>query len=124
MIKADHFILHARDCDASARFLAEVLGLQYGGLNSRGLAELPINADFKLLYEKRESISEMHAAFLVDEETVRTTRAALERLGAKFGSHPRETENMSDDHFYGGKGFYFRDINGHLLEIMTKNHPD
>jgi catechol 2,3-dioxygenase-like lactoylglutathione lyase family enzyme len=36
-----------------------------------------------------------------------------------YGSGPRSAEDMEINHRNGGRGFYFRDPNGHLLEVLT-----
>jgi catechol 2,3-dioxygenase-like lactoylglutathione lyase family enzyme len=36
-----------------------------------------------------------------------------------YGSGPRSSDNMEINHRGGGRGFYFKDINGHLFEVLT-----
>jgi catechol 2,3-dioxygenase-like lactoylglutathione lyase family enzyme len=33
-----------------------------------------------------------------------------------------DTDNMEINHWNGGRGIYFRDPNGHLLELLTKDY--
>ena len=49
--------------------------------------------------------------------TASTTGSAAE--GLVYGSGPRSHEDMQINHRHGGRGFYFCDPNGHLLEVMT-----
>jgi catechol 2,3-dioxygenase-like lactoylglutathione lyase family enzyme len=36
-----------------------------------------------------------------------------------YGSGPRSPDNMAINQRGGGRGFYFKDPNGHLLEVLT-----
>ena len=40
--------------------------------------------------------------------------------GIKYGSGPRETDNMEINTRLGGRGFYFLDHDGHNMELMTR----
>jgi catechol 2,3-dioxygenase-like lactoylglutathione lyase family enzyme len=35
------------------------------------------------------------------------------------GSGPRSSDNMEINRRGGGRGFYFKDANGHLFEVLT-----
>lgn len=124
MLNVDHLVIPAHDAEASGRFLAKVFGLTYSGLNPRGQSEIKINETFKILYSRSDTIRPMHLAFHADERVVAQARRALEELQVKYGGHPRDPHNMSDDHYYGGKGFYFDDPNGHKLEVFTIREPE
>ena len=39
-----------------------------------------------------------------------------------FGSGPRSRDNGKINNDYGGRGAYFEDPNGHLLEIITTDY--
>ena len=48
--------------------------------------------------------------------------AILERVkdeGLAYGSGPRSPDDMAINHHRGGRGFYFKDPNDHLLEVLT-----
>jgi len=40
-------------------------------------------------------------------------------LSLAYGSGPFSPANMAINHRGGGRGFYFKDPNGHLLEVLT-----
>ncbi len=42
--------------------------------------------------------------------------------GLAFGSGPFSPDDMKINHWNGGRGVYFRDPNGHLLELLTKDY--
>jgi catechol 2,3-dioxygenase-like lactoylglutathione lyase family enzyme len=39
--------------------------------------------------------------------------------GIAYGSGPGALDDMKINHRRGGRGFYFRDPNGHVLEVLT-----
>ena len=39
--------------------------------------------------------------------------------GLAYGSGPFSPDDMTINHRGGGRGFYFKDPNGHLLEVLT-----
>lgn len=119
MIHIDHILLPARDCEACGRFFAQVFGLEYTGLNVRGQAELTVSPTFMVVYTKTESPISLHAGFHVDQAVVDRAKRQLDSLGVKYGGHPASPDDSSDDHYYGGKGFYFCDPQGHKLEMFT-----
>jgi len=46
----------------------------------------------------------------------------LEVENVKHGSGPSTSENMKINYDNDGRGVYFRDTNGHLLEILTTDY--
>ena len=55
----------------------------------------------------------------------RVSDAVLQRVkdeNLAFGSGPFSAEDGEINHHFGGRGFYFRDPNGHLLEIITHTY--
>jgi len=47
-------------------------------------------------------------------------RVKAERL--TYGSGPFTPDDMKINNWNGGRGVYFRDPNGHLLELLTKDY--
>lgn len=119
-IQFNHTIVPAYDKTLSASFLAEILGLSEPvnfGPFMVVTTQNDVNLDF-MTTEKE--IQPRHYAFLVSESEF---DEIFSRINAKklifWASHKKEYTgeiNRND----GGRGFYFSDPNGHLLEIMTK----
>jgi catechol 2,3-dioxygenase-like lactoylglutathione lyase family enzyme len=42
--------------------------------------------------------------------------------GIPYGSGPRDLDDMEINHKHMGRGFYFRDPNGHILEVITHTY--
>ncbi len=113
----DHTIVPAKDKDAAARFFARVFGLNYDGPGNH-FAPVKVNDTLTLDFADDDGFERHHLAF-------RTSRvefeAIIDRLKADkvpFGSGPR-SEDMKVGRRSGGHSFYFRDPNGHSLQVLT-----
>jgi catechol 2,3-dioxygenase-like lactoylglutathione lyase family enzyme len=117
-IVLDHTIVPARDKAASASFLARILGLPEQGPVSH-FAPVRINDALTLDFDTRERFEPHHYAFKVSEGAFDAIFARLEAEGIPYGSGPRALDDMRINHRNGGRGVYFRDPNGHVLELLT-----
>jgi catechol 2,3-dioxygenase-like lactoylglutathione lyase family enzyme len=117
-IVLDHTIVPAHDKEASARFLARILGLRYeGGLSH--FAPLRINDTLTFDFDNDTNFESHHYAFKVDEADFDGIFERVRAEGIAYGSGPRALDDMKINHRHGGRGFYFRDPNGHVLEVLT-----
>lgn len=123
-ISLEHILVPAHDREASARFLAEVLGVEYLGLGSTAgapaFARIQIGAT-TLDFADSESFQPQHYAFQVDEGELDAILARVNDAGLAFYADPgHEHENELND-WNGGRGFYFSDPNdGHSIELLTR----
>ena len=46
----------------------------------------------------------------------------IKEEGLAYGSGPRTPSNMEINDWNGGRGVYFVDPNGHLLELLTRDY--
>ena len=118
----NHTIVWCYDKHVSAGYLAGVLGLEqptaWGPFmmveTSNG-----VSLDFHEIALGRR-VTGQHYAFLVSEAEFDEIFARIEAAGQVYWADPnRETAcqiNRNDD----GRGIYFSDPNGHLLEIITR----
>jgi catechol 2,3-dioxygenase-like lactoylglutathione lyase family enzyme len=116
-IMLNHTIVPARDKVAAAKFFAQIFGLKRG--RSGHFAPVRVNKNLTLLFDDDEKFESHHYAFHVSS---REFDAILSRVkGAKipFGSAPWSLEDGELNDWNGGRGVYFRDLNGHVLELMT-----
>jgi catechol 2,3-dioxygenase-like lactoylglutathione lyase family enzyme len=117
-IVLDHTIVPAHDKELSARFLARILGLRYEGAASH-FAPLRINDTLTLDFDNDDTFERHHYAFRVGESEFDEIFARVKAEGIAYGSGPRSLDDMRINHRRGGRGFYFRDPNGHVLEVLT-----
>src|SRR5215510_2325663 len=117
-IVLDHTIVPAHDKEASARFLARILGLRYDGALSH-FAPLRVNDTLTLDFDNDTNFESHHYAFKVDEAEFDGIFDRVRAEGIAYGSGPGSLDDMKINHRRGGRGFYFRDPNGHVLEVLT-----
>lgn len=120
-VTLNHTIVHARDKQATARFLTEILGLA----PPRTLAHFTVvqvgetSLDF---LETDDAISSRHFAFLVSEAEFDQIFARIEARGIVYWADPFRREPNAINRWDDGRGLYFDDPNGHLLEIITRSY--
>ena len=118
-IRLDHTIVPAKDKLASAKFFAEIFGLT---VKPGHFAQVQINESLTFDFTNASEPSTVwtqHYAFHVSDAEFDAIFGRVKAKGLPFGSGPF---NHADGLIYmlrGGRGFYFEDPNGHLLEVMT-----
>ena len=117
-IVLDHTIVPAHDNEASAKFFAAIFGLPYTGAMSH-FAPVRLNDTLVLDFDTTTSFEPHHYAFKVSDPEFDAIFRRVQDRQLAFGSGPRSPDNMAIDHRNGGRGFYFKDPNGHLLEVLT-----
>jgi catechol 2,3-dioxygenase-like lactoylglutathione lyase family enzyme len=120
-VQLNHTIVHAKDRDASANFLADILGLPapraFGPFMVVSTAN-GVSLDF-ISAEDHEIIVE-HYAFLVSEPEFDEIFARIKARNLDHFADPRRTQKGQINHHDGGRGVYWTDPNGHVLEIITR----
>ena len=118
-ITLNHTIVPARDKMISAKFFARIFGLRYRA--SKGyFAPVRVNKTLTLLFDDEETKFESHhLAFHVSKAEFDAIFGRVRKEGITFGSTPWSLDDGELNDWGGGKGVYFRDPNGHLLELMT-----
>jgi catechol 2,3-dioxygenase-like lactoylglutathione lyase family enzyme len=117
-IVLDHTIVPARDNAASAKFFARVFGLRFDGPVSH-FAPVRVNDTLVLDFDTRATFDWHHYAFKVGDAEFDAIFQRVTDEGIAYGSGPRSADDMRINHRAGGRGFYFKDPNGHLLEVLT-----
>jgi len=117
-IELNHTIVPARDKEGSARFFAQIFGLRYEG-QVHHFAPVRINPSLTLDFDTSEKFEHHHYAFKVSEGEFDGIFERLKAAGIPYGSQPYALDDMKINHRRGGRGVYFRDPNGHVLEALT-----
>ena len=117
-IRLDHTIVPAKSKRASARFFAEIFGLTVSP--GRGyFAQVRVNESLTLDFSDEPDASTGHYAFHVSDAEFEAIFSRVKGRGIPYGSEPDEPANGQIYTRRGGRGFYFEDPYGHLLEVMT-----
>ena len=115
-IEINHLIVAATDKTASARFLAEVLGVELGPEVSHFQ---PVQIGESPPTTTTPQTSGPCTQFLVDDATFDAAHGRLNDAGAATYADPGRNQPGQINHRYGGRGIYFDDPDGHLFELMT-----
>jgi catechol 2,3-dioxygenase-like lactoylglutathione lyase family enzyme len=70
--------------------------------------------------DKDGNISMQHYAFLVSEAEFDQVLGRVRQRGLQYWADPARTKAGEINHHDGGRGVYFEDPNGHLLEVITR----
>ena len=118
-IQLNHTIVSARDQEASARFLTDILGLpaptRYGPFTVVQTGETSL--DF---HSTDEAITSRHYAFLVSETEFDEIFGRIRAKGVAYWADPHHNKPGQINTRDGGRGCYFDDPDGHNLEILTR----
>lgn len=118
-IVLNHTIVPAYNNDASARFFAEIFGLRYEGPQGH-FAPVRVNDTLTFDFDNATAFEQHHYAFHVGDAEFDAILERVKAAGIPYGSDPWHTENGQLNDWQDGRGFYFRDPNGHLLELLTR----
>ena len=123
MAALNHIIIPAKDKDASATFLAEILGVkpeqQWGPFRP-----VQTSNGVTLDFVDSKDVRTQHYAFLVSDEEFDASFARIKKAGLTYYADPHKNERGEINHHWGGRGVYFDAPNGHLLELITKPYGD
>ena len=121
-IELNHTIVPARDKEQSARFYEKIFGFRYEGpMGHFAPVRIP-SQSLTLDFDNRKSFEPQHYAFKVGDSDFDVIFERVKAEGLTYGSGPFNPEDMKINNWNGGRGVYFRDPNGHLLELLTKDY--
>jgi len=119
-VQLNHTIIWCRDQQKSASFLADILGLpaptRFGPFHVVAV-DNGISLDF---HEQDGEIAMQHYAFLIGEDEFDQVFGRIRDRGLEHWADPGRTRAGEINHHDGGRGMYFKDPDGHLLEVITK----
>jgi catechol 2,3-dioxygenase-like lactoylglutathione lyase family enzyme len=119
-VQLNHTIVSCRNQQRSAAFLSEILGLPPASRFGRFLvveADNGVSLDYA---ETSDPITAQHYAFLVGEEEFDAAFARIRGQDVPYWADPGRTQPGTVNRRDGGRGLYFEDPDGHLLEILTR----
>jgi catechol 2,3-dioxygenase-like lactoylglutathione lyase family enzyme len=119
-VRLNHTIVGARDKQVAATFLSEILGLPKPTPFGPFLvvrADNDISLDFM---DWGDDIPTQHYAFLVEEPDFDEIFGRIRARDLPYWADPHQHEKGEMNTHDGGRGVYFEDPSGHLLEIITR----
>ena len=120
-VKLNHTIVHSRDPRAAAEFFAEIFGfappVPFGPFLG-----VKVDNDVTLDFLDAEDmeVQSQHYAFLVSDAEFDQIFGRIQERKLAYWADPSKRQAGAINRHFGGRGVYFDDPSGHLLEIITK----
>ena len=122
-IQLDHTIVPSRSRDASAKLLAELLGVACGPAREGPFFAVYVNEGLTLDFiETDEPFPIYHFCFRVDDAEFNRILGRIQAAGIKYRSTVRGPVDMQINTHYGGSMVYWNEPDGHQWEILTVSY--
>jgi catechol 2,3-dioxygenase-like lactoylglutathione lyase family enzyme len=119
-VQLNHTIVWCRDKQKSATFLTEVLDLPRPTRFGPFLVVQLSNGASLDFHETDGEISSQHYAFLIGEDDFDQVFGRICERGLQHWADPGKHRASEINRNDGGRGVYFEDPDGHLLEVITR----
>jgi catechol 2,3-dioxygenase-like lactoylglutathione lyase family enzyme len=119
-VELNHTIVSCRDQQRSAAFLTEILGLPAA---TRFGHFLVVQADNGVSLDYSETTGDVvsqHYAFLVGESEFDAAFGRIRDQDLTYWADPGRSRPGTINRRDGGRGLYFEDPDGHMMEILTR----
>jgi catechol 2,3-dioxygenase-like lactoylglutathione lyase family enzyme len=120
-VKLNHTIVHSKDPQSAAAWFAGVFGLPapqpFGPFMDVHVGN---EVTLAFLSAGDMEIQIQHYAFLVSDAEFDQIFGRVKASKAKYWADPMMKQEGKINSHFGGRGVYFQDPSGHLLEIITK----
>src|SRR3990167_5892483 len=120
-IKLNHTIVHSKDKRAATAFFTGLFGLP-AAKPFYDFLDVEVGNEVTLAFLDADGmeIQMQHYAFLVSEKEFDQIFGRIKERGLKYWADPGQTQEEKINRHFGGRGVYFQDPSGHLLEIITR----
>ncbi|MDB2405467.1 VOC family protein [Arcobacteraceae bacterium] len=120
-ITINHTIVNSKNNIASAKFYEKIFGFKY--IKEWGhFAVVQVNSTLTLDFLTKEKFSKQHYAFKVSEKEFDEIFSKIKSENLPYGSGPYSRDDGKINHNNDGRGVYFPDPSGHILEIITQDY--
>ena len=120
-IQLNHTIVWCRDKERSATFLTGMLGLPAAKPFGPFLvADTANGVSLAFLETDAGDVAGQHYAFLIGEDDFDGVFGRIRERGLEYWADPFRKRAGEINHNDGGRGVYFADPDGHLLEVITR----
>lgn len=118
-VELNHTIVPAHDPKASAQFLADILGLPVDPPLAH-FTPVTLANGVSLDFDHADDVHQNHYAFQVSDEEFDAAFGRIKDAGITYYADPQcRQEGQTYASKNGRRGTYFRDPDGHLMEILT-----
>lgn len=120
-VQLNHTIVWCRDQQRSATFFTEIFGRPSPKPFGHFLVvELDNGVSLDFSDDGEGEVASQHYAFLVGEDDFTKIFGRVRDRGLEYWADPARTRPGEINHHDGGRGVYFKDPDGHQLEIITR----
>ena len=120
-ITLNHTIIFTHNNIDTAKFYERVFGFEF--VKEWGsFAAVKVNSTLTLFLLNMQEFQSAHYAFKVTESDFDKIFSKVKSENIAYGSTPFAPENGQINYNNGGRGVFFKDLNGHLLEIITQDY--
>lgn len=125
-ITLNHTIIPSFNNVESAKFYERIFGFKFVKVWGH-FAVVTVNSTLTFDFVTKKDFSTIHYAFKVSDKEFDEIFSRVKDGKIDFGSSPSSSGQFSNEDGTintnnGGRGVYFKDPNGHLLEIITKDY--
>jgi catechol 2,3-dioxygenase-like lactoylglutathione lyase family enzyme len=122
-VELDHVIVSARNQRASAKLLADLLGVRWAETGAGPFSPVYVNDGLTLDFiDDAGPFPVEHFCFRVGEEEFDTILQRIKAAGIKYRSAVRGPEDMQVSTQYGGRMVYWNEPDGHQWEMLTVSY--
>ncbi len=120
-ITLNHTIIPSKNKIELAKFYEKIFGFEFIK-EWDGFAVVKVNSTLTLDIMHQENFTLNHYAFKVSDEQFDEILGRVEEENIVYGAGHQIYDDGKINNYYGGRGVYFRDLDGHVLEIMTVDY--
>jgi len=122
-IQRDHTIVPSHNKVASAKRLAELLGVPWAATGPGPFAPVYVNEGLTLDFiETDEDFPVYHFCFRVGQEEFNAILGSIKAAGIKYRSTVRGPMDMQINTQQGGNSIYWNEPDGHQWEMLTVSY--
>jgi catechol 2,3-dioxygenase-like lactoylglutathione lyase family enzyme len=122
-VQLDHLLVPTRDRVASARFLAELLGVPWAESGIGPFSPVYVNDALTLDFDEAVgAFPTQHYCFRVTQSEFDEILGRIKAAGISFRSLPHGPDDSKINHDYGGSLVYWNKPEGHIWEILTVSY--
>jgi len=120
-ITLNHTIVPSKNKVEAAIFYEKIFGFKFIK-EWDGFAVVQVNSTLTLDFMQQDNFTTNHYAFKVSDEQFDEIFARVKEGKLVYGAGHQIIDDGKINNYYGGRGMYFKDLDGHILEIMTVDY--
>src|SRR4051794_27682456 len=122
-IELDHVLIPVRDRKASAKLLAEILGVPWAESGVGPFSPVYVSGGLTVDFDEADSpYPAQHYCFRVTEQEFDDILARIQRLNLPYRSTPHGAVDMTVNTDHGGRIVYWEEPDVHYWEMLTQSY--